>query len=53
MVANGLLEGMKEKLMELVESGQQLLAFLGWGIVVFDPGLSQVEQRELGRSERG
>lgn len=28
---------------ELVKSGQQLPAFPGWGMVVFDPGLSQME----------
>jgi hypothetical protein len=31
-----------------MECGQQLPDFPGWGLVGFDPGLSQMEQRELG-----
>ena len=38
---------------EPVEYEQQLLAFLVWGIVVMDPGLSWMEQGNWKRAEHG
>lgn len=38
----------REAQRELVEQGQQLLAFPGWGTVAINPGLSQMGQREQG-----